>query len=124
MANTCIALNIFNQLVGSYRGEIRLKHCTMHKVYDLHKELEARGETVPNYLMKADGLDVILTLDVCKTCNGTGKTNGQSNRLWFDSVSILHFMLWYGGGCVVGVGLSGNVVAATMVKEKYDLPRL
>ena len=23
MANTCIALNIFNQLVGSYRGEIR-----------------------------------------------------------------------------------------------------
>ena len=76
MANTCIAINIFNQLVGSYRGEIVLKNCTTEKVRQYHSELERRGETVPNYLMKADGLDVILTLDVCKTCKGTGKTNG------------------------------------------------
>ena len=76
MANTCIALNIFNQLAGSYRGEIVLKNCTMNQVRGYHSELERRGETVPNYLMKADGLDVILTLDVCPTCKGTGKTNG------------------------------------------------
>jgi hypothetical protein len=75
MANTCIALNVFNQLVGSYRGEIRLKNCTLAKVEELRKELIARGETVPNYLIKKEGLDVILTLDVCKTCKGTGKKN-------------------------------------------------
>jgi len=75
MANTCIALNIFNQLVGSYRGQIRLKNISEKKVLEYADELRRRGETVPNYLMKADGLDVILKLDVCKTCNGTGKTN-------------------------------------------------
>ena len=75
MANTCIALNIFNQLSGSYRGQIRLKNISEKKVLEYADELRRRGETVPNYLMKADGLDVILKLDVCKTCNGTGKTN-------------------------------------------------
>ena len=75
MENTCIALNIFNQLVGSYRGQIRLKNISEKKVLEYADELRRRGETVPNYLMKADGLDVILKLDVCKTCNGTGKTN-------------------------------------------------
>ena len=75
MSNTCVALNIFSHLVGSYVGAIRLKNCTLQSVYKIHKELEARGETVPNYLMKAEGNDVVLRLDVCRTCKGTGKTN-------------------------------------------------
>ena len=75
MANTCIALNIFKQLAGSYRGEIVLKNCTMEKVRGYHSELERRGETVPDYLMKQDGHDVVLRLDVCRTCKGTGRTN-------------------------------------------------
>jgi hypothetical protein len=75
MANTCIALNIFNQLAGSYRGQIRLKNLSEKKVLEYADELRRRGETVPNYLMATDGLDVILTLDICRTCKGTGKTN-------------------------------------------------
>ena len=75
MENTCIALNIFKQLTGSYTGEIRLKNISMEYVRRLHSELEQRGERVPNYLMKAEGQDVVLRLDVCRTCNGTGKTN-------------------------------------------------
>ena len=75
MANTCIALNIFKQLTGSYTGEIRLKNCSMNQVRGYHSELERRGETVPNYLMQQDGHDVVLRLDVCKTCMGTGRTN-------------------------------------------------
>ena len=77
MANTCIALNIFKQLAGSYTGEIRLKNISMEYVRRLHSELEQRGERVPNYLMKAEGQDVVLRLDICRTCNGTGKTNAS-----------------------------------------------
>ena len=54
MANTCIALNIFKRLAGSYKGEIRLKNCSVTQVMGYHSELERRGETVPNYLMKQD----------------------------------------------------------------------
>lgn len=77
MANTCIALNIFKQLAGSWMGTIRLKNCSMNQVRGYHSELERRGETVPNYLMKAEGSDVVLRLDVCRTCKGTGKTNAS-----------------------------------------------
>ena len=77
MENTCIALDIFKQLAGSYTGEIRLKNISMEYVRRLHSELEQRGERVPNYLMKAEGQDVVLRLDICRTCNGTGKTNGS-----------------------------------------------
>ena len=77
MSNTCIALNIFKQLAGSYKGEIRLKNCSVTQVMGYHSELERRGETVPNYLMKAEGQDVVLRLDVCRTCKGTGKTNAS-----------------------------------------------
>jgi len=77
MSNTCIALDIFKQLAGSYTGEIRLKNCSMNQVRGYHSELEQRGERVPNYLMKAEGQDVVLRLDVCRTCNGTGKTNAS-----------------------------------------------
>ena len=77
MENTIVALDIFKQLTGSYTGEIRLKNISMEYVRRLHSELEQRGERVPNYLMKAEGQDVVLRLDVCRTCNGTGKTNAS-----------------------------------------------
>ena len=75
MENTIIAFDIFKMLEGSYKGEIRLKNISMDYVRRLHADLERRGETVPNYLMKAEGQDVVLRLDVCRTCKGTGKTN-------------------------------------------------
>ena len=75
MENTIIAFDIFKMLEGSYKGEIRLKSISMDYVRRLHADLERRGETVPNYLMKAEGQDVVLRLDVCRTCKGTGKTN-------------------------------------------------
>ena len=77
MENTIVALDIFKQLTGSYTGEIRLKNISMEYVRRLHSELEQRGERVPNYLMKAEGQDVVLRLDVCRTCNGTGKINAS-----------------------------------------------
>ena len=77
MDNTVIAFDIFKMLEGSYKGEIRLKNISMNKVRQYHSELERRGERVPNYLMKAEGQDVVLRLDVCRTCKGTGKTNAS-----------------------------------------------
>ena len=77
MENTCVAFDIFKVLEGSYKGEIRLKNISMNQVRQYHSDLERRGETVPNYLMKAEGHDVVLRLDVCRTCNGTGKTNAS-----------------------------------------------
>ena len=56
-------------------GTVRLKNISMDYIRRIHSDLERRGEKVPNYLMKAEGQDVVLTLDVCRTCNGTGKTN-------------------------------------------------
>ena len=73
MENTIVALDIFKQLTGSYTGEIRLKNISMEYVRRIHSDLERRGETVPNYLMQQDGRDVVLRLDVCRTCKGTGK---------------------------------------------------
>ena len=78
MASTCIALDIFKQMEGSSRGEVRLKNISERKVLEYADELRRRGETVPNYLMKADGHDVILTRDICPTCKGTGKTNASA----------------------------------------------
>ena len=75
--NTSIAFDIFKVLEGSYKGEIRLKNISMDYVRRIHSDLERRGEKVPNYLMKAEGHDVVLTLDVCRTCKGTGKTNAN-----------------------------------------------
>ena len=77
MENTIVAFDIFKQLEGSWMGTIRLKNISMSKIAQLHSELERRGERVPNYLMKAEGRDVVLTLDVCRTCKGTGKTNAS-----------------------------------------------
>ena len=77
MENTSIAFDIFKVLEGSYKGEIRLKNISMEYVRRIHSDLERRGETVPNYLMKQEGHDVVLRLDVCRTCNGTGKTNAS-----------------------------------------------
>ncbi len=77
MENTIVAFDIFKMLEGSYKGEIRLKNISMSKIMQYHSELERRGERVPNYLMKAEGPDVVLRLDVCRTCNGTGKTNAN-----------------------------------------------
>ena len=73
MENTSVAFDIFKVLEGSYKGEIRLKNISMDYVRRIHSDLERRGEKVPNYLMKAEGHDVVLTLDVCRTCKGTGK---------------------------------------------------
>ena len=75
MENTIVAFDIFKQLEGSWMGTIRLKNISMSKIMQYHSELERRGERVPNYLMKAEGHDVVLTLDVCRTCKGTGRTN-------------------------------------------------
>ena len=75
MENTIVAFDIFKMLEGSYKGEIRLKNISMSKIMQYHSELERRGERVSNYLMKAEGHDVVLTLDVCRTCKGTGRTN-------------------------------------------------
>ena len=75
MENTIVAFDIFKQLEGSWMGTIRLKNISMSNISQIHSDLERRGEKVPNYLMKAEGQDVVLTLDVCRTCNGTGKTN-------------------------------------------------
>ena len=77
MENTVVAFDIFKQLEGSWMGTIRLKNISMSKISQIHSDLERRGEKVPNYLMKAEGRDVVLTLDVCRTCNGTGKTNAN-----------------------------------------------
>ncbi len=77
MENTIVAFDIFKMLEGSYKGEIRLKNISMSKISQIHSDLERRGEKVPNYLMKAEGHDVVLTLDVCRACNGTGKTNAN-----------------------------------------------
>ena len=77
MENTIVAFDIFKQLEGSWMGTIRLKNISMSKIAQLHSDLERRGERVPNYLMKAEGHDVVLTLDVCRTCKGTGKTNAS-----------------------------------------------
>ena len=77
MENTVVAFDIFKQLEGSYKGEIRLKNISIEYVRRIHSDLERRGETVPNYLMKAEGQDVVLRLDVCRTCKGTGKTNAS-----------------------------------------------
>ena len=77
MENTVVAFDIFKQLEGSWMGTIRLKNISMSKISQIHSDLERRGEKVPNYLMKAEGHDVVLTLDVCRTCNGTGKTNAN-----------------------------------------------
>ena len=73
MENTVVAFDIFKQLEGSWMGTIRLKNISMSKISQIHSDLERRGERVPNYLMKAEGRDVVLTLDVCRTCKGTGK---------------------------------------------------
>ena len=75
MENTIVAFDIFKQLEGSWMGTIRLKNISMSKISQIHSDLERRGEKVPNYLMKAEGRDVVLTLDVCRTCKGTGRTN-------------------------------------------------
>ena len=75
MENTVVAFDIFKQLEGSWMGTIRLKNISMSKISQIHSDLERRGEKVPNYLMKAEGHDVVLTLDVCRTCKGTGRTN-------------------------------------------------
>ena len=75
MDNTVVAFDIFKMLEGSYKGEIRLKNISMSKIAQIHSDLERRGERVPNYLMKAEGHDVVLRLDVCRTCKGTGRTN-------------------------------------------------
>ena len=75
MENTIVAFDIFKMLEGSYKGEIRLKNISMSKISQIHSDLERRGERVPNYLMKAEGHDVVLRLDVCRTCKGTGRTN-------------------------------------------------
>ena len=75
MENTVVAFDIFKQLEGSWMGTIRLKNISMDYIRRIHSDLERRGEKVPNYLMKAEGQDVVLTLDVCRTCKGTGKTN-------------------------------------------------
>ena len=75
MENTVVAFDIFKQLEGSWMGTIRLKNISMSKISQIHSDLERRGEKVPNYLMKAEGHDVGLTLDVCRTCKGTGRTN-------------------------------------------------
>ena len=75
MENTIVAFDIFKQLEGSWMGTIRLKNISMSKISQIHSDLERRGEKVPNYLMKAEGHDVVLTLDVCRTCKGTGRTN-------------------------------------------------
>ena len=77
MENTVVAFDIFKQLEGSWMGTIRLKNISMSKISQIHSDLERRGEKVPNYLMKAEGRDVVLTLDVCRTCKGTGKTNAN-----------------------------------------------
>ena len=77
MENTVVAFDIFKQLEGSWMGTIRLKNISMSKISQIHSDLERRGERVPNYLMKAEGQDVVLTLDVCRTCKGTGKTNAN-----------------------------------------------
>ena len=77
MENTIVAFDIFKQLEGSWMGPIRLKNISMSKISQIHSDLERRGEKVPNYLMKAEGHDVVLTLDVCRTCKGTGKTNAN-----------------------------------------------
>lgn len=77
MENTVVAFDIFKQLEGSWMGTIRLKNISMSKISQIHSDLERRGERVPNYLMKAEGRDVVLTLDVCRTCKGTGKTNAN-----------------------------------------------
>ena len=77
MENTVVAFDIFKQLEGSWMGTIRLKNISMSKISQIHSDLERRGEKVPNYLMKAEGHDVVLTLDVCRTCKGTGKTNAN-----------------------------------------------
>ena len=77
MENTIVAFDIFKQLEGSWMGTIRLKNISMSKISQIHSDLERRGEKVPNYLMKAEGRDVVLTLDVCRTCKGTGKTNAS-----------------------------------------------
>ena len=77
MENTVVAFDIFKQLEGSWMGTIRLKNISMSKISQIHSDLERRGERVPNYLMKAEGHDVVLRLDVCRTCNGTGKTNAN-----------------------------------------------
>ena len=77
MENTVVAFDIFKQLEGSWMGTIRLKNISMSKISQIHSDLERRGERVPNYLMKAEGRDVVLTLDVCRTCKGTGKTNAS-----------------------------------------------
>ena len=77
MENTIVAFDIFKQLEGSWMGTIRLKNISMSKISQIHSDLERRGERVPNYLMKAEGRDVVLTLDVCRTCKGTGKTNAN-----------------------------------------------
>ena len=77
MENTVVAFDIFKQLEGSWMGTIRLKNISMSKISQIHSDLERRGERVPNYLMKAEGHDVVLTLDVCRTCKGTGKTNAN-----------------------------------------------
>ena len=77
MENTVVAFDIFKQLEGSWMGTIRLKNISMSKISQIHSDLERRGEKVPNYLMKAEGHDVVLTLDVCRTCKGTGKTNAS-----------------------------------------------
>ncbi len=77
MENTIVAFDIFKQLEGSWMGTIRLKNISMSKISQIHSDLERRGEKVPNYLMKAEGHDVVLTLDVCRTCKGTGKTNAN-----------------------------------------------
>ena len=77
MENTVVAFDIFKMLEGSYKGEIRLKNISMSKIMQYHSELERRGERVPNYLMKQEGHDVVLRLDICRTCKGTGKTNAN-----------------------------------------------
>ena len=77
MENTVVAFDIFKQLEGSWMGTIRLKNVSMSKISQIHSDLERRGERVPNYLMKAEGRDVVLRLDICRTCKGTGKTNAN-----------------------------------------------
>ena len=47
MPSTCIALDIFKQLAGSYKGEIRLKNCSMNQVRGYHSELERTWRNRP-----------------------------------------------------------------------------
>lgn len=68
-----VQLDIFKCLEGSARGEIKVKDITTRKVEELESELKRRGEKVPNYIVRADGRDVVLTLDVCPRCKGTGR---------------------------------------------------